>query len=125
MEDDRRDHVPEAGLFLWAFLGEGVSSMQTADRMLELGHVIAPSNALLSGLQDTQNIRINIAGSFRKLHAADAGQAARADKANLAFAARALQSYFSSEVSWMPMSTRVFAANSRAGPSRSRKATCG
>lgn len=59
------DNVPEAGMYLWASLGEDVDSLQVAERMLEQGHLIAPAQAFLHG-SNVQNphVRINIAEAF-------------------------------------------------------------
>ena len=57
--------VPEAGMFLWASLGENLDSVLVAERMLELGHLIAPAQAFLAGGSAPSSfIRINIAEAF-------------------------------------------------------------
>lgn len=59
------DHVPDAGLFLWASLGEHVDSVLVAERMLELGHLIAPAQAFLEGSSPPNSfVRVNIAEAF-------------------------------------------------------------
>lgn len=59
------DHVPEAGLYLWASLGEGHDSVAVAERMLEIGHLLAPARAFLHGDHvGNPHIRINIAEAF-------------------------------------------------------------
>jgi len=58
------DNVPEAGMFLWASLGEGVDSSQVAERMLEQGHLIAPGQAFQQGQFSNPYIRINTAEAF-------------------------------------------------------------
>lgn len=57
--------VPEAGMFLWASLGENLDSVLVAERMLELGHLIAPAQAFLEGgSAPSSYVRINIAEAF-------------------------------------------------------------
>jgi len=56
--------VPEAGMFLWASLGEDLDSVQVAERMLEEGHLIAPAQAFLQGQTTNAHVRINIAEAF-------------------------------------------------------------
>lgn len=57
--------VPDAGMFLWASLGDRLDSVQVAERMLELGHLIAPAQAFLpGGSAPSPLIRINIAEAF-------------------------------------------------------------
>lgn len=59
------DSAPEAGMFLWASLGEGLDSALVAERMLELGHMIAPAQAFLDGSSPKSSyLRINIAEAF-------------------------------------------------------------
>ncbi|MCX2863716.1 PLP-dependent aminotransferase family protein [Paucibacter sp. PLA-PC-4] len=56
------DTAPEAGMFLWASLGDGLDSVQVAERMLELGHLLAPAQAFLVGdAPPSSYIRVNIA----------------------------------------------------------------
>ena len=52
---------PEAGMFLWVSLGEGVDATQVAERMLEQGHLLAPGPAFSSRAEDRSCLRINIA----------------------------------------------------------------
>lgn len=56
--------VPEAGMFLWASLGEDLDSLDVAERMLEEGHLIAPAQAFLQGHMTSAHVRINIAEAF-------------------------------------------------------------
>lgn len=59
------DHIPEAGMFLWASLGDGVNSVQVAERMLELGHLLAPAQPFISGAAPASPyVRINVAQAF-------------------------------------------------------------
>lgn len=59
------DAVPDAGMFLWASLGDNLDSVLVAERMLELGHLIAPAQAFLEGGSPPSSfIRINIAEAF-------------------------------------------------------------
>lgn len=57
--------VPDAGMYLWASLGDTLDSVQVAERMLELGHLIAPAQAFLGGgSPPSPFVRINIAEAF-------------------------------------------------------------
>lgn len=58
------DHVPDAGLYLWASLGEGADALQIAESMLEQGHLIAPAQAFMHASRTESGIRINIAEAF-------------------------------------------------------------
>lgn len=59
------DAEPEAGMFLWASLGADVDSGLVAERMLELGHLLAPGRAFFDGsLTRSSYVRINIAEAF-------------------------------------------------------------
>lgn len=56
------EHPPEAGLFVWASLGAGVDSAPVAERMLELGHLLAPGEAFLpENSPPSSHLRINVA----------------------------------------------------------------
>ncbi|GAP36344.1 PLP-dependent aminotransferase family protein [Piscinibacter sakaiensis] len=59
------ENVPDAGLFLWASLGDGVDSLQVAERMLETGHLLAPAQAFLAGgAPPNPLVRINVAQAY-------------------------------------------------------------
>jgi DNA-binding transcriptional MocR family regulator len=52
---------PDSGMFLWASLGEGINALSVAERMYELGHLIAPGNIFSASPAYRSYIRINIA----------------------------------------------------------------
>lgn len=67
--------VPEAGMFLWASLGGDLDSAQVAERMLELGHLLAPAQAFLDGSRPRSSyVRINVAEAFESSMFADLGK---------------------------------------------------
>ncbi len=52
-------HEPDAGLYLWADLGEGVDAFRVAQQLLEQGHLTAPGR--LFSLKHASHMRFNIA----------------------------------------------------------------
>jgi DNA-binding transcriptional MocR family regulator len=58
------DQVPEAGMYLWGSLGEGVDSVKVAERMLEQGHLLAPGRIFLDSAAPSPFVRFNIAQVF-------------------------------------------------------------
>jgi len=52
-------HEPDAGLYLWADLGEGVDAFRVSQQLLEQGHLTAPGR--LFSLAHASHMRFNIA----------------------------------------------------------------
>jgi DNA-binding transcriptional MocR family regulator len=52
-------HEPDAGLYLWADLGEGVDAFKVSQQLLEQGHLTAPGR--LFSLAHASHMRFNIA----------------------------------------------------------------
>jgi DNA-binding transcriptional MocR family regulator len=51
----------DSGMFLWASLGEGINALSVAERLYELGHLIAPGSVFSGRAAFESYIRINIA----------------------------------------------------------------
>jgi DNA-binding transcriptional MocR family regulator len=60
----RIEHDPEAGLYLWADLGEGIDAMRLADRLLEQGHMVAPGRVFSGNPVHRSFIRFNVASTL-------------------------------------------------------------
>jgi DNA-binding transcriptional MocR family regulator len=59
--DVTADAGPDAGLFLWADLGDGVDAMEVAEKMLERGHLTAPGPLFSSSTSYKSYMRFNAA----------------------------------------------------------------
>jgi DNA-binding transcriptional MocR family regulator len=58
----RVDHVPDAGMYLWASLADAsMDAMQVAERLLEQGHLLAPGHLFSTHPRYRSFLRLNIA----------------------------------------------------------------
>ncbi|PZQ33256.1 MAG: hypothetical protein DI562_01965 [Stenotrophomonas acidaminiphila] len=57
------DHVPEAGMYVWAKLPEGMDAMALARKMIGQGHLLAPGQAFCGEDKFRSHVRFNLAES--------------------------------------------------------------